>query len=262
MPIQIGSATLGGAGSVVVQGVVYDYNEQGVLYAKKYVGEAGVPQDIKRLRRQVYDVMRHMGTPVLVKHMYNDSDVAAGLALRSDNYDSVYGQTRNRDPLSHGVGYVSIETSDNEWVMSDGTLVKSETRPDAGAVPAPKHRGFGPSYLIYIIEPDAAEDRFKVDPTGALIKVQEATAQAPWFPEINDNDLIINVEVDRAHNVVAAHERFQAKMSTPTSIRGFGDRFGRREYTEDGGNRYVVNQSFQMALLPPTDEMNNVETDR
>jgi hypothetical protein len=247
--------------TTTAQGLLIEWTPIGIRYAKKYVGENGVPQDIKRRRRQVYDVMRHMGAPVLVKHMYNADDVTKGYAQRSENYDSVYGQTRHADPLSHGVGFSSVELADNEWIMPDGTLRKSDAQP-AGSQPAPKYRGFGPGFLVYIIEPDAAEDMFKVNEVGAMIKVQTAQAQAPWYPEINDNDLLINVTIDKAGNILNTHERYQAKMSNPISLRGYGDRMGRREYTEDGGNRYVVNQQFEMTLVPTTDQLYQVETDR
>jgi hypothetical protein len=242
-------------------GLLFDWTPQGILFARKYVGEAGVPQDIKRRRRQVYDVMRHMGSPILVKHMYNADDVQKGLAVRSPNYDKTYGQTRHNDPVSHGVGFVSVETAENEWILPDGTVKYSETQP-TGAVAAPKYRGFGPGYLIYVIQPDAAVDMFKINDAGVLIKVQQATIQAPWFPEINDNDLIVNVEIDRNGNILDTFERYQAKISNPVSMRGFGDRNGRREYTEDGGNRYVINQQFEMSLVPEADELYRVEVDR
>ncbi len=261
MPTYTESLDLSSSGTVVASGLLFEPNPVGIKFARRYVGEKNVPQDILRLRRQVYDVMRQMGTPVLVKHMYNAHDVRDGLAVRSTNYDEVYGQTRHRDPISHGVGFVSVEKAEGEWVLPDGTMVKADDRP-AGSEPAPKYRGFGPGFLIYMIQPDVAEDLFKVGETGALIKVQQARAQCPWFPEINDNDLICNVEVAKNGDILKVRERYQAKMTNPTSIRGFGDRNGRREYTEDGGNRYIVNQSFEMALLPNDHEMYSVETDR
>lgn len=202
-----------------------------------------------------------MGAPVLVKHMYNDRDVTEGRAIKSPNFDDVYGQTRNEDPISHGIGFTSIETSSNEWISPEGELVVSGSRPSPRHIPAPKYRGFGPGYLIYIIQPDVTEDVFKLTEQGVLIKVQDATAQAPWYPEINDNDLIINVELGRNEQIVATRERYEAKMSSPTSMRGF-DRKGRREYTEDGGNRFVIGQSFEMALIPPNNVLYQVETDR
>jgi len=233
----------------------------GIFNVIRYYGDPRVPQDILRRRHQVMEAMRRFGSPVVVKHMYNDVDVKTGIAKPSPNFDTVYKQTRHNDPLSHGVGFVSVETSVDEWVSPVGKLVVSATTPGAGYVPAPRYRGFGPGYLTYIIEPDAAEDVFKLTEVGALIKVQTATAQAPWFPEMNDNDLLINVQLDRNGNVVSTGERYQLKMTNPTSIRGL-DRRGYREYTEDGGNRFVVNQAFEMTLVPTTDELYNVETDR
>jgi hypothetical protein len=253
--------TVSTTSSVTIDGLLFEWNPQGIKFAKKYVGQANVPQDVKRRRRQVYDAMRHLGSPVLVKHMLNDDDRQKGFAVRSSNYDETYGAVRHDDPVSHGIGYVSAEAADDEWVLSDGTIVKSLTQP-TGATPAPKYRGFGPGFLIFMIQPDVAEDRFRLNEVGALIKVQTAEAQAPWYPEINDNDLIINVEIGKNGEILDTMERYQAKMTNPTSIRGFGDRFGRREYTEDGGNRYVVNQTFEMTLVPESDQLYRVEVDR
>lgn len=232
-----------------------------VKFVSKYVGEGSVPQDVKRRRRQVYDAMHRFGTPVIVKHMYNADDATAGIAEPSPDFSPIYGQSRNDDPLSHGVGYVSVEKSPNEWYdLASGEIVVANTDPGAGFAQAPKYRGFGPGYLTYIIEPDAAQDVFKLSEAGALIKVQIAQAQAPWFPEINDNDLIVNV-ILKDGLVAQTLERFQAKMTNPISIRGL-DRMGRREYTEDGGNRFLINQQFEMTLIPSNTELMLVETDR
>lgn len=232
------------------------------INAIRYVGSQNGPQDLLRRRKQVQETMRRMGTPVIVKHMFTDRDVQEGVAMPSPNFDDVYKQPRHDDPISHGIGYVSVELSEDEWYSSDGkTIVTSEVSPGVGYTQAPKYRGFGPGYLIYMIQPDVAEDVFKLTEQGVLIKVQEATAQAPWWPEINDNDLIINVTIGKGETILDTHERYQAKMTNPVSMRGY-DRRGRREYTEDGGNRYVVNQQFQMTLVPQHDVLYNVEVDR
>lgn len=230
--------------------------------AIRYPGERGIPQDIRRRRKQSQETMRRMGSPVLVKHMYNHQDVLDGIAEPSKNYDDVYGQTRNEDPLSHGVGFVSVEKSPNEWITPDGSaIVTASTRPSVRHQPAPKYRGFGPGYLIYMILPDVAEDVFKLTESGVLIKTQDATAQAPWYPEINDNDLIIAVTLSRGEVIQSTQERYQAKMSNPITMRGY-DRRGRREGTEDGGNRFMINQQFEMTLVPQNNVLYNVEVDR
>lgn len=233
-----------------------------IVDATAYIGQGWVPQDVRRRRKLVLDAMRRVGTPVVVKHMYNDQDFKEGAAIRTSTFASAYGQARHDDPLSYGVGFASTELSPNEWFnATTGELVEASTSPGSGWVQAPLYRGFGPGYLIWIIEPDVAEDLFKITDAGVLIKTQSATAQAPWFPEINDNDLIVNVTIDRKHNIVETHERFQSKMSSPVSIRGH-QRYGRREYTEDGGNRFVVGQQFEMALVPKTDVLYQVPIDR
>lgn len=233
-----------------------------LIRVSRYVGEQNVPQDVKRRRRQVYDAMRRFGTPVIVKHMFNDDDREHGVAAFSPNFKDPYGQVRYEDPFSYGTGFVSVKKSVNEWVSPTGAIVTAVSSPGAGYTLAPKYRGFGPGYLTYVIEPDVAEDMFKLTSGGALIQTQTATVQAPWWPEINDNDLIINVELDAQGNVRKARERFQAKQTNPVSIRGL-DRRGRREYSgEDRGNRFVVNQTFEMTLVPTTSVLHKVETDR
>lgn len=228
----------------------------------RYVGGANVPHDIISLRENSLDLMRWMGTPVIIKHMFNDDDVKAGRAIASPNFSNIYKQTRKDDPISYGIGYVSVETSPNEWVSPEGKLVVGPTSsPGAGYTPAPKYRGYGPGYLTYVIFPDAAEDVFKPNEVGALIRIQRAQVQMGWFPEVNDNDLVMVAEINNGERIVATHERFLARMTNPVSIRGYDQR-GRREYSEDFGNRHIVNQQFELDLLPSNHVLYGVESDR
>ena len=221
-----------------------------------------VPREILRLRKNVQETMLRFGSPVLIKHMYSDLDVKNGVALPSPNFNDVYGQSHHGDPIAHGAGYVSVETERDEWVGPNGDLVTGTTvSPGAGYVLAPKYRGYGPGYLTYAILPDVAEDVFKLTETGALIRVQQAQAQMGWYPEVNDNDLIIVCEIDSNERITATHERYLAKMTNPVSMRG-RDRGGRRERNEDFGNRYIINQWFEMTLIPATDPLYNIDVDR
>lgn len=233
--------------TVVIQGLLVTKPAGSDLsYVQRYVGEPKVAADIKRLRRYTLEMMRRMGTPVIIKHMWNDRDNHNGIAEESPVFNTAYGATRGDDEISHGVGFVSVEKSTNEWIASDGNIVNADP---GGAALAPKYRGYGPGYVTWMIEPDAAMDFYKHTPEGVFIRVQEATAQAPWWPSINDNDLVVHVELDKEGFVVATNERYQAKMTNPVSIRGT-DRRGRQEYGSDLGNRRVINQTFELALLP------------
>lgn len=244
-----------------LSGIVTNYQD-GLAYSGKYVGKESAPQDIRRIRRQVFELMRRMGQPVIIKHMFSDLDVQAGLAETSPNYNTVYGQTRNNDPLSYGIGLVSVEKSENEWInTSTGTLVVADDQPASNFIPAPKYRGFGPGYVTYIIEPDRAEDFFRLDRTGALMRIQQATVNMGWFPQVNDNDLIINAILDQNGRVFRTTERYQAKMSNPITMRG-RDRRGRGERPGDAGNRYLINQQFEMTLLPTNSVLMRVDSDR
>lgn len=249
----------------IIEGLLLNPTPQGVSYVARYVGEPNIPGSVKRRRRWVFDALRRVGTPVLVKHRYNDQDVVNGDATRSPAFDDIYGHTYSYDAISHGVGYCSIETSPTEWFHTvDGTVITSEVNPGSNYLPAPKYRGYGPGFIIFIIEPDAALDFFRLTPTGALIKTQSAQAVAPWYPNLNDNDLLINIELDPAGNIVATQERYELKMANPTSVRG-SEKRGRREGPDlaDGGNRYVLQQAFEMALIPEINHpIYNVEVDR
>lgn len=227
----------------------------------RYLGQSNIPRDIQVRRRSVAEMLRRMGTPMLVKHRYNDLDFKSGVAVKSPEYDDIYEQTRNRDPISFGVGYVSAELSSDEWYDATGTIVKSAVSPGTGWTQAPRFRGYGPANLTYIIEPDRAQDFYKATLGGPIFKIQTAEAIASWWPDINDNDLIINVTLGPGEAVIEANERFEAKNVNPVSMRG-QDRQGRKEYGESFGNTHVVNQKFEMALVPATDIIYEVDTDR
>jgi hypothetical protein len=228
-----------------------------------YEGEENVPRDVRRRRHQVMELMRRMGTPVIIKHMYNTDDVDNGIAERSPGYDDIYDQSSHMDHLSHGIGWVSVEKSPNEWISPAGTIVVSGTSPGASYIQAPKYRGFGPGSLTYVVLPDVAEDMFRLDEAGALIRIQTARAQMGWYPNVNDNDLLILTEIDSRQQVVNTYERYQLKQTSPISMRG-RDKRGVRHLTEqvDYGNQYVLNQIFELTLVPSNDELYNVEVDR
>lgn len=243
--------------------VIARHTSNNLFYVENYRGETNVPADVRRLRRSVHEVMRRMGQPVIVKHMFNDHDARIGIAKPSPVGNDAYGQqVRNRDPFSYGTGYCSLQLSPDEWINPiTGAIVTSDTSPGPTFTQAPMYRGYGPGYLTYLIEPDVPLDLFKLNSSGAIIKIQSQTVKAAWFPEINDNDLVINAELDNDGNVIDTHERYQAKRTSPISIRG-RDNKGRREYSADHGNRHVVNQDFEMNLLPETSVLYQVEADR
>lgn len=233
----------------------------------RFLGDAGIPPDILRRRRWTQQMMQRMGTPVLIKHMWNVEDVEKGLAQPSTNFDTIYGQSTHDDPFSYGVGYVSVETGEEEWIKPGnereyGELVVGEGQPDWE--PAPLYRGYGPGYLTYVILPDVPQDVFKVTDEGAFIKTQQARVQLPWTPLVGDNDLMIVCEIDGAERIIETYERYILKATQPITMRGL-DRQGRREI--DGGltasgNRHVVGQYCELALVPPTEPIYKVETDR
>jgi hypothetical protein len=140
--------TLVGRGTFVTEGLKSVEHESGYHHVAKYIGERTVPHDIARDRRYVYELMRRMGTPVLLKKMLTQDDTYDGTVTTSENFDDVYEQTRNRDPLSHGIGYVSTELSTDEWIDPSTSRILTGLKNPTGYERAPKYRGVGPGYLI------------------------------------------------------------------------------------------------------------------
>src|SRR4051812_1540830 len=138
-----------------------EINPNGPTNVIRYTGDPNVPYDMRALRANSLDLMRWMGTPIIAKHMYNDRDVKNGIAIVSPNWSTTYRQPRANDPISHGVGFVSVETQPGEWVSPDGRLVIADVSPGVGYTAAPKYRGYGPGYLTYVMFPDVAEDVFR-----------------------------------------------------------------------------------------------------
>lgn len=228
----------------------------------RYKGDVAVPHDVMRRRRQTMETMRRMGTPVLLKHKFNIDDVSEEKAQISPRFDTVYGQGSHDDPISNGVGFVSVETSRGEWIdPATGGIVITDN-PTQTLLPAPTYRGYGPGYLTYVILPDAPEDIYKTSEEGALIKIQQARVQLPWWPLMGDNDIMIVVELDESENVINSFERYELKQVQPISMRG-RDRHGRREVEAlSAGNRHFVGQYCEATKVPETDVIYKVEVDR
>ena len=241
----------------------------------RYTGDAGVPQDMLRRRRQSLETMRRMGTPVLIKHLYTIEDVEKGDAEPSANLDTIYQQPIHDDQSSYGSGYVSVEKAPRgEWIkpateFEPAELVIQEEG-EPGWEKAPLYRGYGPGYLTYAILPDAPEDRYKLTEEGALIRTQQARLHLPWHPQVADNDLLILVQIDATEKIVETFERYLLKMVNPITMRGAAalqrDNYGKRETDSAAmtasGNRWLVGQQCEASKVPETDPLYLVETDR
>ena len=216
----------------------------------KNVGAPNVPQEIKRLRRQNMDYQRRLGEPCVHRHMYNNDDLDAGIAKKCPAcYDDTYGGVRNDCPVCFGIRLVSVENDPTHWIDTNGRLTTTNT-----GVPAPLYGGFGEPFLTWIIEPDAAEDFFRINSQGVLTRVQVAQAQAPWYPDMNDNDMLINVDLaPDDYTITQTNERYQLKQSNPQTMRMRGGRGAEK--------RYQVGQTFEMTLIPKGNILEQVPVD-
>lgn len=231
-----------------------------------FYGDPSVPRDIRRLRVSTMETMRRFGTPVLLKRVYTARDKDNGRALVSPAMDTDYVQTRDHDPLSHGVGFVGPDLSPTEWydpVTYEILNSPDPTDPNGTPIQAPLYRGYGPGFLTYAILPDRPEDVFKLNPQGVLTRTQDAHVQLPWWPLVGDNDIMITVQLNRAGKIVDSFERYQLKQVTPITMRGT-DMGGYREFpgANAGGNRFWVGQECEAVKVPDEDAIYDVEIDR
>lgn len=235
--------------------------------ARYLYGDPDVPRDVYNLRQSTMETMRYEGTPVLMKRMYTVRDLEGGRALRSPSYDTDYVQTRAADPLSHGVGLVGLDISPSEWydpITYEIMDTFESSNPNGTPLAAPMYRGYGPGFLTYVILPDRAEDVFKLDPRGALTRMQDAKVQLPWWPLVGDNDLMVICEINDQGWILDTYERYQLKMVTPITMRGARQMNGRREVhgANAAGNRWWVGQECEAVKVPEEDPIYDVEVDR
>lgn len=222
--------------------------------ASRYFGPPSTPHEIRRLRQSNLDMAMRLGQPIVWRHQFTNDDEDDGYTLQLAAsktvievqtcpacYNSYRGQVRSDCRICFGTGYTSVERRDDEWIDEDG----EPTDEDLGADKlSPVWKGYGPSVLTWMVEPDAAVDQFRISDQGAIVQTQNAQGFAPWTPAMQDNDLVINVEVEQNGTFIqATKERYQLKLVNPQSIRGWGSRV---RNTVD----HVIGQTFDMARLP------------
>jgi hypothetical protein len=284
MTVYTGSGISQGTGTTLGSAFETITTPQGLNYATRYVGEPGIPKAVARRRRWVYDAFRRLGTPFLFKHRYSADDVDLGIAQPSPAFDTIYGRSGRFDTLSHGVGFVSQELSPNEWYDQNGNIKQFATPPGAGWTQAALYRGYGPGWIVYLIQPDSPLDYLKVDPAGVAVRVEQPQILCPWYPIMNDGDLLISLEMDNGGNVLHFADRYECRQMQPVTVRGY-DKKGRRDTgvprriptgDEDGaspgaghtnsyvptGNSFVLNQISAENRLPKDHTAYGVETDR
>lgn len=212
-----------------------------IIADKEVGGPADTPQAIRRLRRQNFDMLRWIGEPVVVMHRFGNEELEKGIAKECPGcFSEIYSQPRADCQICFGVGFVSIEDDPDFWINTDGrTIVDSD--PGTG-IHAPLFGGFAQPYITYLIQPDTPTDLFKIDQAGALVRTKQAQGFAPWTPTLYDNDLCVNVTLDKQHNVTDSGDRFILKMVQPITIRGFGRQ---QQYQQ-----YLIGQQFEMAEVP------------
>lgn len=223
------------------------------IVSAKNVGPPNTPQEIKRFRRQNMDFCRWIGQPVVMRHLWNLDDVATGKARKCPAcYDSAYEQVRNDCPVCFGFGYASVENNAlGLYINTSGQIVVGN--PGTGVL-APRYGAFDQPFLTWIVEPDVAVDVFKINEHGVMVQTYDASAVAPWFPKLGDNDLCINVDLGRdGTTILATNERFQLKMVQQASLRGWGRR--------TRGQVHTIAQSFQMSKAPDNTSIYQVPAD-
>lgn len=215
----------------------------------KNVGPPSVPQEIKRHRKQIGDMLRRFGQPVIHRHMYTLDDVEKGIAKKCPAcFDEAYSQVRNDCPVCHSVGFVSVRESDDRWISSSGEIVTEKT-----IQPAPLYGGFAEPTLTMFMQPDVPIDLFKINDRGLLTRVEDAKAYTYYDPIFADNDILITVDLAQdGYTIKNVLDYYQAKKANQHTIRGWG------RFQSKNQNQYIVGQEFEMALIPPNNVLRRV----
>jgi hypothetical protein len=277
MPAVNTTDTAQGADTTTKRTVRPAISRQRPVLSYRNVGGRRTPEEIKRIRRENMDFCRKMGEAVILKHQYNNKDFNAGMDFLDDNnlllddpipvdtdpllakhcpacWDDQYDRARSNCPVCFGVGFVSLLYDDitNKWIDSKGQLVGGD--PGTGQK-APKYGGYGPGFITWMVEPDVAIDVFRINEQGVMVQTENAQGVAPWYPDLGDNDLCINVDLAPNEDaVIETRDRFQLKLTNPNTIRGFGIRGNYQDYK--------VSQQFAMARIPDNSIWYEVPTDR
>lgn len=221
----------------------------------RHFGGPRTPHEVRNLRISVIEQCMKLGQPVVWRHQFNNDDEADDYVLELHGvskqtiavrkcpacFDEAYGQVRNDCPVCFGVGWASVETDPTKWIVDDGNEVSGTD--DGTGINAPRWGGFGPPVLTWLVEPDTSVDIFRLDRSGALVRTQAAQGIAPWYPEMGDNDLIVNVDLaSNLQDIQREMERYQLKMVQPQTVRGWGSRTRNQEHK--------AGQTFEMARIP------------
>lgn len=223
------------------------------------LGAVNTPREVKNLRRANLGSVRHLGAPVVWRHVYSLQDVVSGVAKQCPAcFDTTYQQARSDCPVCYGQGFVSVEDNpDPLWIDADGLIIESESQP-SGTIRAPRYGGFGQPWITWVVQPDISVDVFRLNEQGALTQQYDATAYAPWYPTMGDNDLLVNVNLEGNNfDIASTEDRFQLKQVHQVTTRGLGNR-GR---PAPNGQPFLIMQSFEMNKIPVDNPLMNVPVD-
>jgi hypothetical protein len=191
--------------------------------AQNYLGGPATPQDIKDLRQNSFDYHRDLGYPVIFKHRWTEKDLREGLVEQCPLHDDIYDGDLSWDPVCFGTGYVG---------------------------------GYRDGDIIYVSISDAPQDVIKITPQGILQYDHHPQMTAPWFPTMQDNDLIIVATFDpETWEIVDLAERYTLREVNQITMRGPGyQRQGRNAI----GKPFTVHQEAAVDKLPYGHPLYNV----
>lgn len=191
------------------------------------LGGINIPQEVRRLRRETWDFHRRLGTPVVLKHKWNEEDVQKGLAQHCPYCrDAAYKQGRDRDEHCFGTGYLG---------------------------------GYDDGVITFVTLGDTLEDIFKINEQGLLMRDKHPICTAPWMPRMYDGDILVTADFDPdTWDIISLGERFVLKEVTPVEPRGAGGAltappFARSYKGRNQTRKHLVAQNFQIDRLPDTD---------
>ena len=95
-------------------------------------------------------------------------------------------------------------------------------------------------------------DVFKINERGVLTRVENSKAYTYWNPIFQDDDLIIMIDLAQdGHTVNGVGDHYQAKMASPNTVRGWGDKSNSRK-------DYIISYQFEMVRVPSNNVLKKV----
>lgn len=192
--------------------------------------DGSTPAEVQNARQSVFEYMLRYGSPVVIKRIYNTDDVAYGRTEWDETFDDVYEQSST---VGQNLGF-SAGWSDGYFtymMLGDGNVMIDDDTPNR---------------------------------TGSF-KMFVTSGVAPWFPFVQDGDLIITTRIEAATptspiTITGTGDRYRIQKVFPVPLRSELNRGYMNSETNYVENiDIVVSQNFEAVRIPKSDPTYDID---